>query len=300
MYSSLPSFRSYGLITFRRGTHDHSRPPEQKELSQLQYRLVQRRDTSAYITFLQGKVPHEKYPRYFSAMTPNEHQRLLSHSYQKLWEDLFFKRNYNQDFERIFSSLDLKKLVKENPAQGTLKWEFPKGKKITRSENDFVCALREYREETLDQGTIKVVDTMPLQITTHEGKYSKVSTFFLAKMCLSVPIHQSMISVLNRHSRTNEVHDAIWASYDECLLLLPLELRVVIKHADSFLKGNFTLLDPAVYINKNVFLRQNAIQIPLLSTSEVQPSVGQTMAPSLEGNSHFSSSTKPEPASLEH
>lgn len=298
MYSS--SFCSYGLIAFRRGTHDHSRPPEKKELSELQYRLVQRRDTSAYITFLQGKVPSEKYPRYFSMMTPDEHQRLLSHSYQKLWEDLFFKRNYNREFEAIFSSLDLKKLIEENPAQGTLKWEFPKGKKITRSENDFVCAMREYREETLDQGDIKVVDTMPLQITTHEGKYSKITTLFLAKICFSVPINQSMISVLNRRSRTNEVQDAIWASYEKCLSLLPSELCVVIKHAHSLLKGKFNLLDPAVYINKNVFLRQNAIQIPLLSTSEVQSSLSQSVASSLQGDSNLPLSPKPESTPVKH
>lgn len=271
-------FESYGLIAFRRGSEHKDRPTD---LKTLYYRLVQRRDTSAYITFLQGKVPVEKYPRYFSAMTPEEQQRLISFSYPLLWEDLFFKKDYNRDFAGIFEKIDLNKLVKENPARGTLKWEFPKGKKITRSENHFVCALREYREETLDQAGIKVVDSLPFQISVQEGDYTKVTTFFLAKPSSSLSIHQKMVSCLHRESRTVEVSAMKWAKFEECLELLPEDLCAVIKQIDKILKEPFTLIDVSTYIDKYVFIRNNINQIRFVPSSSHEPAKHEKMASSL-------------------
>lgn len=271
-------FESYGLIAFRRGAEHKDRPTD---LKTLYYRLVQRRDTSAYITFLQGKVPVEKYPRYFSAMTPEEHHRLSSFSYSILWEDLFFKRDYNKDFAGIFEKLDVNKLIRENPAKGTLKWEFPKGKKITRSENHFVCALREYREETLDQAGIKVVDSLPYQISVQEGEYTKVTTFFIAKPSSPINIQQRMISCLHRESRTVEVSAMKWAKLDECLQLLSEDLCAAIKQIDELLKKPFTLIDVSTYIEKYVFIRNNINQIRFVQNSSSEPGKRSEMASSL-------------------
>ena len=131
-----------------------------------QYLMIRRRDSLNYVEFLRGKYKMDKNDYIMlliNGMTANEHARLISSSFDYLWENLWNHQNTRQfrneyenakrAFDTLRSTGDIygKQLHKyiEDAASSWIEpeWGFPKGRR-TLHEQEPTCALREFSEET--------------------------------------------------------------------------------------------------------------------------------------------------------
>jgi 8-oxo-dGTP pyrophosphatase MutT (NUDIX family) len=153
---------SFGVICFR--VHG----------GQVQYLQIQRRDSLSYVEFLRGKYNHQNRQyllTLFSNMTELERQRISSLSFDQLWHELWqvnnihsYHREYVESkakFQRLVDGyylhadghdlprlINLANLLAASTCQlAAPEWGWPKGRRNI-NENDFGCALREFREET--------------------------------------------------------------------------------------------------------------------------------------------------------
>jgi 8-oxo-dGTP pyrophosphatase MutT (NUDIX family) len=125
--------------------------------------LIRRRDTLGFIELMRGKyaVTDIEYIRkHISIMTKEEHTKLLTQTFQQLWEGLWgrpvegsmaYKHEREMSREKLEvlqSSGVLKKLIGEvvSPYEEA-EWGFPKGRREL-FETDTICAVREVFEET--------------------------------------------------------------------------------------------------------------------------------------------------------
>ena len=129
--------------------------------------LIQRKHSISYIDFLRGK--HNSSLNFieslFSSMTYEEKNRLLTSSFDDLWEDLWINKkhksytfeyeNAKKKFEQIKNGyfyngyyINIKNLVEKLKNKNVnLEWGFPKGRR-NKNENDLTTANREFKEET--------------------------------------------------------------------------------------------------------------------------------------------------------
>lgn len=164
---------SYGCIVYRwngaREAGAQSSPPRQ-----LQYLMVQRRDSLAYVEFLRGKYRLDN-TRYIlqllRGMTREELTRLVKLSFDELWMRLWTGASRNFVKEQIESDAKLNhlkngyiisgresrkervtlqsliSLISDMDCLPETEWGFPKGRR-NLMESDKACAIREFREET--------------------------------------------------------------------------------------------------------------------------------------------------------
>lgn len=126
---------------------------------EIQFLLVQRKDTMGYIDFLRGKYSSNVrrdsiLKTLLEEMTEEERFRLRSISFDKLWDDLWVNHNsraYNNEKKAAkikFENLDITAMAINTVG----KWEtqeycIPKGRRNS-GEDYLACAIREFREET--------------------------------------------------------------------------------------------------------------------------------------------------------
>lgn len=137
---------------------------------EIQFLLVQRKDTMGYIDFLRGKysstVQKDKILKtLLEEMTEEERFRLRTLSFDKLWDDLWVNHNsraYNNEKKAAkikFESLDTALMVKNTVG----KWDsqeycIPKGRRNS-GESKIDCAIREFQEETgISRDHINILD----------------------------------------------------------------------------------------------------------------------------------------------
>jgi 8-oxo-dGTP pyrophosphatase MutT (NUDIX family) len=130
------------------------------------YLLICRRDSLSYVEFLRGKYKldnREYIQSLLSSMTAEERGRLLTTSFDRLWETLWNGQNTRQfrnEYEiakRTFECLKntgdtygriLARYIEESTnTWSEPEWGFPKGRR-TLHENGKTCALREFEEES--------------------------------------------------------------------------------------------------------------------------------------------------------
>lgn len=168
---------SYGIIAFRIGDDGYKQPIEiqsncKSYLSpNLEYLLVQRRDSIGFIELLRAKYKLNDFTyiqEQIDGTTPEERTALLTKSFDALWTDLWGgatipeNRQYKQEYEvakqkfEAFSQgiiyngseINLKSLIEATPVYyKTPEWGFPKGRRNV-SETNYKCAIREFIEET--------------------------------------------------------------------------------------------------------------------------------------------------------
>lgn len=152
---------SFGVICFR--VHE----------GRVQYLQIQRRDSLSYVEFLRGKYNHQNRQyllMLFSNMTELERRRVSALSFDQMWFDLWqvdnihnYHREYIESkakFQRLLHGyylrtedqeprlVNLENLLASSTCQlAEPEWGWPKGRRNI-NENDFGCALREFREET--------------------------------------------------------------------------------------------------------------------------------------------------------
>ena len=140
-----------------------------KQNNKFKYLLICRKDSLGYVDFIRGKYPlfNKQYIlNLLSEMTEKEKHKILNNDFKTLWNDLwgeFIGTQYTSE-EKISSSkfntikcgvslynkdfYNLQDLVEQTSSHwNEPEWGFPKGRR-NYQENDLVCALREFEEET--------------------------------------------------------------------------------------------------------------------------------------------------------
>jgi 8-oxo-dGTP pyrophosphatase MutT (NUDIX family) len=147
---------SNGIILFKR------------EKNKLYYLLVQRKDTLGFVEFMRGKYNLENVNyinKLFQIMTTDERDRIITSSFDKLWNNLWMKQNnkqYHNEYDSSKSKFNkLKKGFNKKNEFISLhnlnsnniiywdepEWGIPKGRRNSK-ENNLDCAIREFGEET--------------------------------------------------------------------------------------------------------------------------------------------------------
>jgi 8-oxo-dGTP pyrophosphatase MutT (NUDIX family) len=223
---------SYGIICFR--MHE----------GRLQYLMIQRRHSLSYVEFLRGKYQHENKGyvlKLFNNMTAHERRNLDTMTFDELWADLWnsdhgrcYQREYadaRAKFERLSKGylirdeagnlhfMSIPSVIEITKADyDETEWGFPKGRRNI-NENDFGCAIREFREETgipnkcvFVMRNIKPVEEIFLGI--NKVRYRHV--YFVATFTPGVENHVVCVDPSNA-TQVREVRAVGWFDYEEVL-----------------------------------------------------------------------------------
>jgi 8-oxo-dGTP pyrophosphatase MutT (NUDIX family) len=196
------------------------------------YLMIRRRDSLAYVEFLRGKYRLEsvKYiETLIQGMTKEERERLVSSTFDKLWENLWFSqitrqfRNEYENAKRTFEAIKhtgdtngklLIRYIDEVTTEWVdAEWGFPKGRRSIQ-ESETACALREFAEETgIAKKCVTIVkNELPLYeeyIGTNGIPYKQI---YYIGVCNkeTIALHQPNNKVMSR-----EVGNIGWFSYEE-------------------------------------------------------------------------------------
>jgi 8-oxo-dGTP pyrophosphatase MutT (NUDIX family) len=164
---------SYGVIIFRvkGSTWNQAEALVQTDRTNLtglegvqiniEYLLIQRKDSIGFIEIMRGKyrtTDREYIKQHLAGMTGEEREKLLTQSFDTLWEGLWGPpqegthayRNEKEQARQKLEALrpELEGLISECPPPWpTPEWGFPKGRKDI-GESEYACAMRELWEET--------------------------------------------------------------------------------------------------------------------------------------------------------
>lgn len=222
--------------------------------SHIEYLLIQRRDSLGYIDIVRGKYKPDDYEyirQQVRGMTEVEQERLLTMPFDTLWEQLWGapaegSNHYRSEKDSSRSKLEalrsgtpsLETIVRESTQKWlTPEWGFPKGRRDA-GESEYVCALRELKEETglteTDVIPVKNMETIrELFFGSNRVQYChKYYIFF-------VPTEKELVyDKTNPHMR-QEIGDLRWCSVDEGLQLIRpenIEKREVLLRVSSLLR----------------------------------------------------------------
>jgi len=178
---------SYGVILFRINDCSWNQPEillrSEKQAfstlegvqSRIEYFMIQRKDSIGFVEIMRGKYKSSdtEYIRsQLAGMTEAERERLLTATFDDLWEGLWGPpragiHSYKNEKDHARGKLEalrtgvpsLEQLIREAPPpQLTPEWGFPKGRKES-NESEYACAMRELWEET----NIREKDILPIR-----------------------------------------------------------------------------------------------------------------------------------------
>lgn len=210
---------SYGVIAMKyRGDTSVS--------SDLQFLLIQRKDSLSFIEFIRGKyhsTDEEYICNLLQNMTQSEQARLLHHTFEEIWQEIWgnvsklqsHKNDYRKSEERfLILQPMLVDMIKTYPSPWTEpEWGFPKGRRNS-FEKDIHCAIREFVEETgLNENDFEVIHNTKSISETYVGSnhVNYCHKYYLA-MCK--PNSQVQLDFNNVHM-TREIGDIKWFSFDD-------------------------------------------------------------------------------------
>lgn len=203
-----------------------------------------RRDTIPYIDFLLVKYENRNLRKYFSLMTKEEKHRLLSYSFDDIWNNLWVSHNCvgytsrylrsKQHFEQFKESGKLKQYIEESESVLQPSWEFPKGKKKSYREKDIDCALREFTEETtIPSSTITLTNFKPQIIVTIGSNDKRYKTVYFVAF-VPEPIYVAPKRCLNMKECEETVSDEFselkWVSLSEAKKYVDINKVRVLKN----------------------------------------------------------------------
>ena len=173
--------------------------------SELKFLMIRRKHSLGYNELIRGKynLNNIDYVSFlFKQMTTIELKKIQSFDFNKLWIDLWgcdedsnnsdqnivkYKYDYKMSKRKfnILKSLEIwNSLCDTKLMYKYAEWGFPKGRKTNSNENDVVCALREFTEETgITSDKINIIFTKPLVeylIGTNGKKYKHI--YYVAKL----------------------------------------------------------------------------------------------------------------------
>ena len=259
----LQPITSYGAIVFRiRGGWNQAESlvnsdtaingMESIPSSNIEYLLIQRRDSLGYIDILRGKYKlgdTEYIKQQVRGMTREERHKILNLPFNVLWEQLWGPitdgaNPYRQEKETSSQKLealranDLKAIIDScEQTWATPEWGFPKGRRDIH-ESEYMCALREMREET----GLTEADVIPIKNleTIRETFFGSNRVQYCHKyFVFYVPKEKEIIfDPTNRHM-TQEIGDLRWCSVEEGLQLIRpenIEKREVLLRVSGLLR----------------------------------------------------------------
>jgi len=238
---------SYGIIAYRiRQPETASEPAVLNRVGdceainglegkQVEFLLIQRKDTLGYVEFMRGKytVGNLDYIQsLFNQMTVDELERLKKYDFETLWNSLWnnqISRQYRQEYENALAKYTQLQIGSEEACGKTLEsyiaganrdwivpeWGFPKGRRGVR-ESEMTCAIREFTEETglAESQVILVKNLMPLEETFLGGNRIEYRhRYYLAYCRQTTEVHiDSSNTIMNR-----EIGDIGWFTYEKAM-----------------------------------------------------------------------------------
>ena len=220
--------------------------------SNIQYLLIQRRDSLGYIDIMRGKYKiddTEYISQQIRGMTREEQERLVSVPFDTLWEQLWGPptegsnpyKNEKETSRLKLATLRviLPDLIKSvNMSWPTPEWGFPKGRRDPH-ESEYICALREMKEETglteKDVLPIKNIDTIK-ETFFGSNHIQYCHKYFI----MYVPNTKEIVFNPNNVHMSQEIGDIRWCSLDEALSLIRsenVEKREILLRVSSLLRN---------------------------------------------------------------
>jgi len=224
--------------------------------SGIQFLLIKRKDSIAYVELLRGKY-HPCDEPYICVllrnMTQVEHERLLTKTFDELWHTLWGERSnmksHKNDYDMsvkkyVQISEILPKLIKEHPTKWTEpEWGFPKGRR-NPYESDISCAIREFQEETgIKRKEFSVIQNTNSISETFYGSSGirYCHKYYIAVCNKSVEVNLNM----DDYHMAREIGDITWCSLDEATSKIRpdnVEKREILLKAGKIMK-NFHPVD---------------------------------------------------------
>lgn len=206
---------SYGIIAFKETKCGSGK-------QELNFLLVQRKDTIGYIDFLRGKYDSLMYLKILlQEMTKEEHIKILTNTFDNLWDMLWcsktsktYKNEYAHAKEK-FTELDIRFLLENTPTKYIdTEYDIPKGRR-TNTENEKDCAKREFMEETgYYENEFNVLDHLKPIIEVFLGSngiwYKHV--YYYAKI-----ITNRMPSIGDHPLQIREIKSILWCDFKTCI-----------------------------------------------------------------------------------
>jgi 8-oxo-dGTP pyrophosphatase MutT (NUDIX family) len=200
-------------------------------MKDIQFLMIQRRDSLGFIEILRGKYKTTDldYINYHvSTMTKDEQEKVLTQDFDTLWNNLWGtpkeqSQNYKNDreqaklkFETLISEGTLKNMIESlKNSWDSPEWGFPKGRKDPR-ETDLQCAFRELREETgiTEKDIIFIKNLEPISETFFgSNNVHYCHKYFL---CLYNSNKELIYDKTNFHM-AQEIGNLGWFTLDDCL-----------------------------------------------------------------------------------
>jgi len=220
--------------------------------SNIQYLLIQRRDSLGYIDIMRGKYKIDDIDyisKQIHGMTRDEQERLLSIPFDTLWEQLWgppiegsnpYKNEKETSRVKLMALRNiLPDIIKSvNMSWPTPEWGFPKGRRDPY-ESEYMCAIREMKEETglteKDVVPIKNIDTIK-ETFFGSNNIQYCHKYFI----MYVPNNKEIVYNSNNIHMFQEIGDIRWCSLDEALSLIRsenVEKREILLRVSSLLRN---------------------------------------------------------------
>lgn len=238
---------STGIIAFRKSTNT----------SKLEYLMIRRKDTLGFVDFMRGKYPIycKRYlMNIINEMTQNEKKKLLSNTFNQLWNELWGgnigiqyrgeektskdKFNILRDEGIVCGAVKytLKSLIEESNTNWIEpEWGFPKGRR-NYQEKDLHCALREFEEETgYPKTCLKIIQNVnPFEeIFTGSNYKSYKHRYYIAYM--------DATNISLKPHQTTEVSKVDWKDFTQvlrCIRPYNIEKQIITKNVNKLLNSN--------------------------------------------------------------
>ena len=206
-YNCKKPITSLGIIAYRYHVNGN-----------IEYLMVQRKDTLGYVDFLRGKYSDTnlfQLKNILSEMTQDEIDRVHRFEYKELWYKLWNKVTESYDLKNEEKFNWIKKNHKELLVHSTWtqpEWGFPKGRRNFK-ERDLECAIREFEEETgyskKDLLFVKNINPME-EIFTGSNLKSYKHRYFMAHMRYEDTLNDT------RYQKS-EIGQMKWFTYEEAI-----------------------------------------------------------------------------------
>lgn len=194
--------------------------------------LYQRRDSFEYMDFIRGIWHTEDHAmKLLEGMRPSEKKRVLLHSFDEIWNDLWVDhscRLYTEGYQRakykfIRATAFFSKLPIDSSGAKRSLWGFPKGKKNYHFENPIDCALREFEEEThIPRESISIQSETPfVEIFTGSNNRKYMTKYFLGvTISDTLPELIDLPGRLRTQTISEEAAVIRWCSREDATMLL--------------------------------------------------------------------------------
>ena len=227
-YNCRKPITSFGIVCYRYN-------------KEIEYLMVQRKDSLGYVDFLRGKYnDHNVYQlkNIIKEMTLTEKENIINHSYSELWDKLWNKINDKYDTKNEdkynyikINHIDLFKDIHWIEPE----WGFPKGRRNYK-EKDLECALREFEEETgyPKKNLLLIKNLNPYEeIFTGSNLKSYKHKYFIATM--------NFDNSPTINYQKSEIGDMKWFTYEKAIENIRdynIEKKELIHSLNKLLKNN--------------------------------------------------------------